>query len=96
MMRLDPILLVLDEPNASLDPDAEQALFARWAERAERSKTDGAITLLISHRFSTVRIADLIVVLDNHGIREVGTHAELIANQGLYAELYTLQAAAYQ
>jgi ATP-binding cassette subfamily B protein len=90
------LLLVFDEPTASLDPDAERALFERWAARARATGDQhGAITLMVSHRFSTVRIADLIVVLDEHGIRETGTHDELIARQGMYAELYALQASSY-
>jgi ATP-binding cassette subfamily B protein len=96
MMRSAPLLLVFDEPTASLDPDAERALFVRWAARARATAAQhGAITLMVSHRFSTVRMADLIVVLDERGVREIGTHDELIAQHGMYAELYALQASSY-
>jgi ATP-binding cassette subfamily B protein len=97
MMRPDPVLLVLDEPTAALDAETEHALFERYAGAARRSATaSGAITVLVSHRFSTVRMADLIVVLDGSRVVEVGSHAELTAAGGLYAELYELQARAYR
>ncbi len=94
-MRAHPLLLVLDEPTAALDPGAEHALFERFAGAAREVREKGGITLLVSHRFSTARMADLIVVLDAQRVREVGTHEELMARQDLYAELYTLQARAY-
>lgn len=97
MMRERPLLLVLDEPTAALDADTEHALFQRYAgaARAVAAET-GGITVLVSHRFSTVRMADLIVVVGAGGITEVGTHAELTAAGGVYAELYELQARAYR
>ena len=96
MMRSAPLLLVLDEPTASLDPDAEHALFERYAGAARRvAEANGAITVLVSHRFSTVRMADLIVVVNDARIVESGSHEELIKQNGLYAELYNLQAKAY-
>lgn len=95
MMRRRPLLAVFDEPTASLDPGTEHALFERVAAEARQGRTDGRVTLLVSHRFSTVRMADLIVVLKSGRVAEFGGHDELIAHQGLYAELYTLQAAAY-
>ncbi len=94
-MRLYPLLLVLDEPTSALDPGAEHALFERFAGAAREVRAHGGITLLVSHRFSTVRMADLIVVVDGRRIREVGTHEQLMARHGLYAELYTMQARAY-
>jgi ATP-binding cassette subfamily B protein len=101
-MRDQPLLLVLDEPTAALDAETEHALFERYAAVARHASShngdsgNGRITLLISHRFSTVRMADLIVVLDGARVIEVGSHAELMAKHGTYAELYGIQAAAYQ
>ena len=96
MMRRDPLLLVLDEPTAALDAQAEHRLFERYAAGArEVGRRTGAITLLVSHRFSTVRMADLIVVVADGRVREQGSHDQLMAANGLYAELYSMQAAAY-
>ena len=94
-MRDDPFLLVLDEPTAALDAETEHALFERYAAAAGGNR-DGHITILVSHRFSTVRMADLIVVLDGARLVEVGTHEELKAKGGHYSELYGIQAAAYR
>jgi ATP-binding cassette subfamily B protein len=97
MMREHPPLLVLDEPTSSLDPQTEHALFERYAGAARRVGTEiGAITVLVSHRFSTVRMADHIVLVGDNHIAEEGTHAELVALGGTYAELYELQARAYR
>ena len=93
-MRERPMLLVLDEPTAALDAETEHALFERYAV-ATRGRTDG-VTLLVSHRFSTVRMADLIVVLDGARVVEVGSHDELMARGGKYADLFTIRAAAYR
>jgi ATP-binding cassette, subfamily B, bacterial len=97
-MRDDPLLLVLDEPTAALDAETEHALFERYAAVARGSgeKGGGRITILVSHRFSTVRMADLIVVLDGARLVEFGTHDELMAKGGHYSELYSIQAAAYR
>ena len=96
-MRDRPLLLVLDEPTAALDAETEHALFERYAAAARGSvNDDGRITILVSHRFSTVRMADLIVVLDGARVAEVGTHEELMGRGGAYAELYGIQAAAYR
>jgi ATP-binding cassette subfamily B protein len=92
-MRDAPLLLVLDEPTAALDAETEHALFERYAAAA---RADGRITLLVSHRFSTVRMADTIVVLDGARVLETGSHAELMARNGRYAETYRLQADAYR
>ncbi len=97
MMRARPLLLVLDEPTASLDAETEHALFERYAEATRVTGAEsGAITLLVSHRFSTVRMADLIVVLEGGRVTEVGAHEQLVARGGLYAELYELQARGYR
>jgi ATP-binding cassette, subfamily B, bacterial len=95
-MRDDPLLLVLDEPTAALDAETEHALFERYAAAARQHDATGRITILVSHRFSTVRMADLIVVLDGARVVEVGTHDELVSAGGQYAELYAIQAAAYR
>ncbi|HEY3005053.1 MAG TPA: ABC transporter ATP-binding protein, partial [Kribbellaceae bacterium] len=86
----DAPLIILDEPTASLDPRAEHLLFSRI-----RRLCEGRTVLLISHRFSTVRDADHIYVLSSGRIVEHGDHKDLMAYGGLYAELFTLQAAAY-
>ncbi len=96
MMRPSALLSVYDEPSAALDPQSEHALFKRIAANARIGKSDGRITLLISHRFSTVRMADLIIVLGDGRVLEQGSHNELMANAGLYAELFEMQAAAYR
>ena len=97
-MRDEPLLLVLDEPTAALDAETEHALFERYAVAARKGESaprNGRVTLLVSHRFSTVRMADLIVVMDGARVVETGTHEELLAAGGQYAELYGIQAAAY-
>jgi ATP-binding cassette, subfamily B, bacterial len=96
-MRDRPLLLVLDEPTAALDAETEHALFERYAEAARGGPdVDGRITILVSHRFSTVRMADMIVVLDGARVVEVGSHDELMARGGAYAELYGIQASSYR
>jgi ATP-binding cassette subfamily B protein len=93
-MRERPLLLILDEPTAALDAETEHALFERYAAA---SRSDGhGITILVSHRFSTVRMADLIVVLDGARLVEFGTHEELVTTGGQYSQLYGIQAAAYR
>lgn len=94
-MRDAPLLLMLDEPTAALDAETEHALFEQFATAARSEGDTGRITILVSHRFSTVRMADLIVVLDGSKVAEFGTHDELMARHGQYAELVSMQAAAY-
>jgi ABC-type multidrug transport system fused ATPase/permease subunit len=95
-MRDRPLVLVLDEPTAALDAETEHALFERYAAAARDDRDKNRITILVSHRFSTVRMADLIVVLDGARLVEVGSHDELMTKGGQYAELYGIQAAAYR
>ncbi|HLF40275.1 MAG TPA: ABC transporter ATP-binding protein [Acidimicrobiia bacterium] len=91
----DPLLLLLDEPTANLDAEAEFALFETIARSTRRARAQGAVTVLVSHRFSTVRMADMLVVVDGGKVVESGSHEELMARGGLYAELFGLQAGAY-
>ncbi|HYI03499.1 MAG TPA: ABC transporter ATP-binding protein [Reyranella sp.] len=95
-MRDRPLLLVLDEPTAALDAETEHALFERYATAVRGDDGTGRITILVSHRFSTVRMADLIVVLDGARVVETGTHEALMARGGQYAQLYAIQARAYR
>jgi ATP-binding cassette subfamily B protein len=97
-MRASPLVLVLDEPTAALDAETEHALFERYASaaRAPEAGEQGRVTVLVSHRFSTVRMADLIVVLDGAHVVQAGSHDDLMAVDGPYRELYGIQAAAYQ
>jgi ATP-binding cassette subfamily B protein len=84
-------VLILDEPTAALDARAEYEVFLRFAEL-----TQGRMAVLISHRFSTVRMADRIIVLQGGELVDQGTHEQLLARGGLYAELFSLQAAGYR
>jgi ATP-binding cassette subfamily B protein len=87
----DAQLLILDEPTSALDARAEHEVFQRFAELIS-----GKSAVLISHRFSTVRMADRILVLENGQLIEIGSHEELLVKDGKYAELFTLQAKGYQ
>jgi ATP-binding cassette subfamily B protein len=90
-LRREAPVVILDEPSAALDPRAEQALF----EDVRELVSDRSV-LMISHRFSSVRTADRIYVLQDGRIVESGTHDELVDLAGLYAELFTMQARAYR
>ena len=95
-MRAQPLLFVLDEPTASLDAPSEHAILDRYMQRARvLAERNGAITVVVSHRFSTVTGADQILVLDHGRLEEAGTHAELVARNGRDARLYGMQARAY-
>jgi ATP-binding cassette subfamily B protein len=87
----DAQVLILDEPTAALDARAEYEVFLRFSELVA-----GRMAILISHRFSTVRMADRIIVLRHGKVEEQGSHKELLANHGLYEELFTMQAAGYR
>jgi ATP-binding cassette, subfamily B, bacterial len=97
-MRDSPLLLVLDEPTSALDAEIEHAIFERFAATAlsGANAATGGITLLVSHRFSTVRMAELIIVLDDSRVAEQGTHEELMASSGIYADLYGIQESSYR
>jgi ATP-binding cassette subfamily B protein len=95
-MRDAPLVVVLDEPTAALDAETEHALFERYAASARHRDAGGRITILVSHRFSTVRMADLIIVLDGARVVETGTHEALMTRGGQYSQLYAIQAAAYR
>jgi ATP-binding cassette subfamily B protein len=90
-MRTRADILVLDEPTAAMDAAAEAEVFEHFRQLAR-----DRITILISHRFSTVRMADQIAVLDRGRIVEIGSHDELMALNGRYAHLFTLQARGYR
>jgi ATP-binding cassette subfamily B protein len=96
LMREEPALVVLDEPSATLDPETEHELFARLVDATRRAVTDrGAVAVLVSHRLSTVRFADTIVVISDGRVIERGSHSDLLDLDGTYAALYTAQAAGY-
>ena len=96
LMREDPLLVVFDEPAASLDANTEHDLFERFAAEARSGQSAHRATLLISHRFSTARMADAIAVLDGGRITEFGSHKTLMKAGGKYAELFEIQASAYR
>jgi ATP-binding cassette subfamily B protein len=96
MMRDRPLVLVLDEPTYSLDVESERRVFEWFSRVATTENPTGTITVIVSHRFSTVRTADLIAVMREGRVVESGTHAELLARGGAYAEMYRTQAEGYR
>jgi ABC-type multidrug transport system fused ATPase/permease subunit len=95
-MRREPLLFVLDEPTASLDAPSEQAIFEHYMNRARQlAARTGAVTVIVSHRFSTVAGADLILVMEKGRLVQVGNHTDLVDADGPYAELHSLSSRAY-
>ena len=90
-MRSKAAILILDEPTAAIDARAEAEIFSHF-----RDLTANKISIIISHRFSTVRMADHIILLEHGEIQEEGSHSELLASGGQYATLFKLQARGYQ
>ncbi|MDF3290308.1 ATP-binding cassette domain-containing protein [Streptomyces silvisoli] len=96
-MRTGPLLFMLDEPTAALDAPSEHAIFERYMAQARRQAAlNGTVTLVVSHRLSTVASADLVLVLERGRLVEQGTHEQLLALGGRYSTLYALQARAYE
>ncbi|BBZ09359.1 ABC transporter permease [Mycolicibacterium doricum] len=95
MMRDQPLLLILDEPTAALDPVVEHALFVRYLQAARRVAGSRGITVFITHRISSARMADLVVVLHDGRIAECGTHVDLLSANGAYSAQFRQHAAAY-
>jgi ATP-binding cassette, subfamily B, bacterial len=96
MMRRQPLMLALDEPTSAIDAATEHTLFDRYAATMKEAGHRGAVTLLVTHRFSTVAAADTVIVLAKGRIVETGSHHELMTAGGTYADLYNLQARGYR
>lgn len=96
LMRTDSLLMSLDEPGSALDALAEQRMCDAYQVcAADTAASVGGVTLFVTHRLSTVRLADLIIVLDDGSVIESGSHDELVARGGAYADLFALQRRAY-
>jgi ATP-binding cassette, subfamily B, bacterial len=96
MMRAAPLILVLDEPTYSLDVESERRVFDWFSRIAGGDNPAGTIVVIVSHRFSTVRAADIVAVMHEGRLVELGSHAELMAIAGRYATMYTTQAEGYR
>jgi ATP-binding cassette subfamily B protein len=96
MMADAPLILALDEPTYSLDVESERRVFEWFSRVARTDNPAGTVTVIVSHRFSTVRAADLVAVLHDGRVVETGTHAALLAAGGRYAAMYRRQAAGYR
>lgn len=97
LMRTAPLLLVLDEPTVSMDAITEHRLLERCVADARRlATTCGTVVVFVSHRYATARLADQVLVVDGGAVVERGTHAELVALDGAYADIYRRQAEAYR
>jgi ATP-binding cassette, subfamily B, bacterial len=96
MMREGPLVRVLDEPTYSLDVESERRVFEWFSRVARTNDPIGTITVIVSHRFSTVRTADLVAVMHEGRLVESGTHSELMARDGAYAAMYRVQAEGYR
>jgi len=95
-MQDEPLLVVLDEPTASLDARTEHEVFERSVELSEGARPRGAITVLVSHRFSTVSMADTIIVMGDGTVVDAGPHPVLMERCPLYRELYDIQASTFR
>jgi ATP-binding cassette subfamily B protein len=96
MMRPAPLLLILDEPTYSLDVESERRVYDWFVRVARTENPTGTITVIVSHRFSTVRAADLVGVVNDGRVVEWGSHRELLARAGAYADMYRTQAEGYR
>jgi ATP-binding cassette subfamily B protein len=96
MMHESPLLLVLDEPTYSLDVESERRVFEWFVRVAKSDNPTGTITLIVSHRFSSVRAADIVAVMHEGALVECGTHADLLRQEGRYARMYRTQAEGYR
>jgi len=97
LMRQRPVLMLFDEPSSALEPQAEDTILAGYLSHArELNQTAGAITVIVSHWMSTVRLVDRIIHLHGGRVIEDGTHDELMARDGRYAEMFNLQASSYR
>jgi ATP-binding cassette, subfamily B, bacterial len=95
MMHTEPLALVLDEPTYSLDVESERRVFEWFARIARSDDPLGTITIIVSHRFSTVRTADVVAVMHQGEVVEWGSHRDLLARDGRYAHMYRTQAEGY-